>query len=381
VRPAVCVFWLEFLSPHVAALLHALVGQGTQVVVVVLGKVGEDRLRLGWKAAGPDTDLRGVRVMGPESADALLQERSPDIVHVTEGLGGNTVVRPHVAHVRRSNCRWGVMLESIDRRGIMGGLRWLAYNWRFRLAGRRPDFVLAIGADAVTWMRSVSGLGRHVYPFAYFLPGAAEAMQGRAEGADLPRILYAGQLIRRKRVDLLLKAYAKVCRGCASLHVVGDGPERSALLGLAQALGIENEVTFHGRVSLTDVSAFLADSDCLVLPSDHDGWGAVAGEALLCGVPVIVSSAVGACELVQCSGAGGVFRAGSMKQLCGLLEKQVARGRVKDEDRQHLAEWARSCIGGEIGAAYLQHILVAFSHGGDPPVAPWVARCQAKVSR
>jgi glycosyltransferase involved in cell wall biosynthesis len=373
------VFWLEFLSPHVAELLHGLAAQGTEVVVVVLGSMTPYRLHQGWQPAGPASVAKGIKVIDPAAAQALLQDRAGELIHIIEGLGGNAVVRPHVARLRASGCRWGVMAEVVDRRGIAGALRWLVYIWRFRLAGRRPDFVLAIGADAPAWMRATSGLGRQVYPFAYFLPATHEPVPDSVAADGLPRITYVGQLIRRKRVDLLLQACAIACRGRARLHIVGDGPEKAALQRLAQTLGISDAVTFHGVISLARVRAFLLDADCLVLPSDHDGWGAVVSESLLCGVPTIVSDAVGAREIVQCSGNGGVFAAGNAADLGRLLDRQLGNGRVTSEQRRSLAAWASSSLSGPAGAAYLRGVLAASLEDREPPAPPWVARSAAQA--
>lgn len=378
--PRRCVFWVEFVSPHMGALLRALAQQGVEVTVVVLGEVGADRLQLGWSGAAHGSGIDGIQVIDPLAGEALLRDRAGGLIHLTEGLGGNAVVRPGVERVRRSGCHWGVMAEAVDRRGIAGMLRWPLYLWRFRLAGRRPDFVLAIGADAVGWMRTTSGLARRVHPFAYFLPASGDVAAGSRDAHDLPRLIYVGQLITRKRVDLLLQGCARLCRGRASLHIVGEGPEEPALRELAQALRIADAVTFHGAVSMSEVRTFLAAADCLVLPSDHDGWGAVASEALLSGVPVIVSSAVGAREVVQCSGTGGVFQAGDAAALENLLERQLQGGRETAEQRRQLAQWARSCLSGEAGATYLQQLLDACCDGRPAPPAPWVAQSRARTT-
>ena len=50
----------------------------------------------------------------------------------------------------------------------------------------------------------------------------------------------------------------------------------------------------------------IAKYDALVLPSRHDGWGVVVNEALLQGVPVIVSDHVGAKCLVESPGGAGL---------------------------------------------------------------------------
>lgn len=51
--------------------------------------------------------------------------------------------------------------------------------------------------------------------------------------------------------------------------------------------------------------ACMARADVLVLPSWHDGWGAVVSEALMAGTPAIASDACGSAGVVRASGVGG----------------------------------------------------------------------------
>ena len=63
----------------------------------------------------------------------------------------------------------------------------------------------------------------------------------------------------------------------------------------------------------------IADYDILILPSRHDGWGLVVNEALLQGIPAIVSDKVGAKCLVEVSGAGAVFENENAQALSKIL--------------------------------------------------------------
>ena len=112
--------------------------------------------------------------------------------------------------------------------------------------------------------------------------------------------------------------------------------------------------------------------DCLVLPSRHDGWGAVVSEALLSGVPAVCSDACGVSGVVECSRVGGVFRSGDARSLAQVLSGVVSKGASPPEARIRLAAWARGCLSGAAGAAYLSEIIAHADTGrGTSPVAPW----------
>lgn len=120
---------------------------------------------------------------------------------------------------------------------------------------------------------------------------------------------------------------------------------------------------------MSEVRREMRDSDCLVLPSLHDGWGVVVTEALMVGTPAICSDRCGAAEAVMASGVGGVFRSNDPTSLSKLLCRQIELGRQKSSDRTALASWASS-FGARVGAEYL---LSVFSHrlaDAPRPIAP-----------
>lgn len=101
-----------------------------------------------------------------------------------------------------------------------------------------------------------------------------------------------GRLSSEKNHAFLLDAFAEVTRlrKNASLVLVGDGPEKSALTARAEALGISDRVIFYGASQ--DVPSLMSAMDVFVLPSLFEGLGIVALEAQASGLPVICSSSV-----------------------------------------------------------------------------------------
>ena len=107
-------------------------------------------------------------------------------------------------------------------------------------------------------------------------------------------VLFVGRLIPLKNLDFLLEAAV----GLSVKRVfVGDGPEEKSLRRKAEQEGLD--VFFAGRKSGEDLYAWYNLADVLVLPSHQEAFGAVAGEALTAGCPVIVSSHAGSAFLVR----------------------------------------------------------------------------------
>lgn len=108
-------------------------------------------------------------------------------------------------------------------------------------------------------------------------------------------------LIKRKRIDLLINAFKTVSEinKNAYLTIVGDGPERNSLEKQAKRLGIDKRILFTGRLERDAIASVLDKSDCFVLPSDLETFGVVYVEAMMKGLPVIATRCGGPEEFVE----------------------------------------------------------------------------------
>jgi glycosyltransferase involved in cell wall biosynthesis len=118
----------------------------------------------------------------------------------------------------------------------------------------------------------------------------------RAAGVASPRygegppLIFAGRLLKAKRVDVLLEAVAVLARTRPGvlLTVFGDGPYREALESLAAGLGIADRVEFRGHVATSgEVWEALGRSRIAVQPSEREGFGLFPLEAMAAGLPVV----------------------------------------------------------------------------------------------
>jgi glycosyltransferase involved in cell wall biosynthesis len=97
-------------------------------------------------------------------------------------------------------------------------------------------------------------------------------------------VIFAGRLIREKRVDLLIKAIAEVNATCA---IIGEGPEGSTLKKLTAEQDIENRISHIDFQPYARVISLFKASKIFVLPSHREGFGMAALEAMACRLPVI----------------------------------------------------------------------------------------------
>jgi glycosyltransferase involved in cell wall biosynthesis len=120
----------------------------------------------------------------------------------------------------------------------------------------------------------------------------AAALDGPRQGR-VPPLIYAGRLLREKRVDLLLRAVALLAPRLPGspgvlLTVFGDGPAKEALVRLAEELGIAGRVDFRGHVETSEeVWRNLGQARVAVQPSEREGFGLFPLEAMAAGLPVV----------------------------------------------------------------------------------------------
>ncbi|MCI4350228.1 MAG: glycosyltransferase family 4 protein [Thermoplasmata archaeon] len=116
-----------------------------------------------------------------------------------------------------------------------------------------------------------------------------------------PIVLYLGRLAAMKGVDTFLRAAARVLPFVpdATFVVAGDGPEFPRLLTLAAHLGIADHVLFLGWVTDDERTILLGRASVYVLPSVVEPFGISALEAMVAGVPTIVSKTSGVAEITE----------------------------------------------------------------------------------
>lgn len=145
-------------------------------------------------------------------------------------------------------------------------------------------------------------------------------------------IYFAGRLDSVKGLPVLLKAMQQVAeRTCpeTTLHLIGDGPQRSELQQLAHRLGIQSAVQFHGYLSQQEIQRHLRQADVVVLSSFYEGIPVVLIEALACGVPVVAPQITGIPELVQDGVNGFLFISGDSDQLAEKIVELLRKGSIR----------------------------------------------------
>ena len=144
-------------------------------------------------------------------------------------------------------------------------------------------------------------------------PHASRAPTDSGHPVDL---LFAGQLIRGKGVQLLLAAMARM-KTPRTLDIVGTGNMEPKLKALAAELGIADRVRFNGFQQ--NPQDWMRAARCVVVPSFwQEPYGLVAAEAVAPGRPVVAFGIGGLPE--ACGGKATLVPPGDIAALAKALE-------------------------------------------------------------
>jgi len=298
---------------------------------------------------GRGFQVAGIRTHVNPGAWRTIAAWKPDVVVVA----GYTSVTCHLVmnRLRKSGLPW---IFWAERPGVRGRNRLLGSLRKFALgrALRGPAGIAAIGqmAHEAYAKRADAACPIHNTPYCcevedYF---AIDASDRGTRGTR--SILYCGQLIERKGIDVLLEAFARVADKLpdATLSLVGTGPLKDTLIARLDPR-LRERVAFAGFHPVAELPPYFARADLFVLPSRHDGWGVVINQAISAGLPVVASDAVGAAaELVRPDENGYVVPAGDATALADamfrVLESPATLRRMSQASRQLAQEIRPSAI-------------------------------------
>lgn len=257
--------------------------------------------------------LRSVmRTIRPDVVLSFVDLVNLRVLLAAAGTGIPVVVEEHTDPTQYSAGR------------LAAGLRRVLYP--------RAGAVVVLTKDIAQWASAIAGPASvHVIPNPV-------GEQFRARQTDAPqqagKVMAVGRLAPEKGFDLLIRAFA----GCADAHpdwkleILGEGPQRPHLEGLARELGIDEKVVLRGAVKDTHLA--LQQSDLFVLSSRFEGFPMALLEAMACGLPVIAFDCrSGPREMIQ-NGVNGVLvppndvnaLTRAMSQLMGAAEERRRLG-------------------------------------------------------
>lgn len=158
--------------------------------------------------------------------------------------------------------------------------------------------------------------------------------------AVLPTLLYVGRLRRYKRVDLLIKLFARMVAfdPRIRLEIAGEGNYRTQLEELARRLGVSEAVTFLGFIPEDEKVAALSRAWISVTASDVEGWGLSVMEGAACSTPSVAFKISGLAESILHGRTG--FLANNEDEFVSYCLELIENEHLRDEMGAQARAWA-----------------------------------------
>jgi glycosyltransferase involved in cell wall biosynthesis len=154
-------------------------------------------------------------------------------------------------------------------------------------------------------------------------------------------VVFSGQIIRGKGVDVLLESLAKITTHFEAV-IIGDGSHRPYCERLSKRLGLSHRVHFTGFVPQAELKIYHRNASVAVISSVWpEPFGAVGLEAMRCGLPVVGFKSGGVGEWLIDGETGYLVPWMDRQQYAGRIEallrnKKLAR--TLGENGRELAE-------------------------------------------
>lgn len=352
------IFFQNCISPHQMPYISYLpkIAQVEKVIVVTPVADLEERKMMGWGMDGDNFERLEIIVSPSDDDVKRLIEDNVKQDNDTWCMFSGINAFPEVANWLRLSLPYSV------RRGIiteppyiyehplwMHAMRFAIQDWRYV---KYIDKMFVMGDEYMNYYKFWSKKW-DVVPFMYCTEWKNRTSYACLNGKL--KILYVGSLTDRKNVGILFDAVSSLDKDIQEdieLGIVGDGEKKDELMQKSSHEDFHATTTFYGVKNMKEVPEIMEQYDILVLPSKHDGWGAVVNEALTMGLYVVCSDACGAKYLIKNSTLGLVFCSNSKEDLRNVL---ISCHDNKDSIRlgvEKRVSWSKDNISGEEVAKY-----------------------------
>src|SRR5512143_3064726 len=261
--------WMNMPSFHQAGLFSALTdSQDVELRIVFARETALDRKHLGWNEEDrsyPHRFLSGRFALWDALRVAWSERKR---LHIVNGIGAEPAFALALFVLALARSRFVVYSEAFDPRQRSAGIRVLLRNSFGRWIAKRALGMLAVSHFAEQFYTQLGFAHERVYPFGYFQTHKVMTKSpATLTGGEKTEVIFVGQLIPRKGLELLLEAMQPLFADYTDLHlsVIGAGSEAQALQDRTRTLHIADRIKFEGTASSDMIQSRIALADVLVL--------------------------------------------------------------------------------------------------------------------
>ncbi len=229
------------------------------------------------------------------------------------------------------------------RNGAPAGLMKRAKNVAVRTLVNGSAGALALGTANERFYLQLGHPQERLYRVPYFVDNeavSASSREGLQNGAriraelgipgDAFVVIAVGKLMPRKRPFDIVRTLPMLDK---SVHLlwVGSGEMEDAVRAEAVSLGVSDRVHLAGFRAAAETWRLMGASDLFVLPAENEPWGLVINEAVVAGLPAVVSDECGAAEdLIVPQRTGDIVRVGDLPAWASAIRNWHSRATSGD---------------------------------------------------
>tara|TARA_B100001765_G_C19508128_1_gene344636 strand:+ start:3848 stop:4903 length:1056 start_codon:yes stop_codon:yes gene_type:complete len=343
-----------------------------QTTLVITEKINPQRVAMGWG----DPVIDGLNIVDLSSNNDKLEiiikeNKDSDSLHLFSGINAFPKVHIGFKLAISNGCRIGVFTEPYDFRGIKGLFRnFRGYIYKFKY-NSKIEFILTTGKIGVKQFVSFGFPKNKVFEWAYSVEKSIN--NNEEDNYQIPKIIFAGSLIKRKGCDILFSALKILQKEGlpfkANLFCL-DKNNLDKKEGFLKKYGFKQNIEFHSFLPNLELRKKISEHDVLVLPSRHDGWGAVVSESLAEGTKVVVSNKCGASTLINRYN-GEVLNDLSVTSVHASLKRIIEKGGISAKTRKFIKKNYENHVSGRVLVDYFIEILNWSDTRDSIPVCRW----------
>ncbi|TKD65537.1 glycosyltransferase family 4 protein [Flavobacterium sp. ASW18X] len=365
-------FWQNINSIHQSTFFREFSKLSNwDVTLVVTEKIKPFRIEMGWSVPTiPNLKIKDISDNSNSFSDII--QNNARAIHVFSAINGFKTINLALNLAVKKDCKIGIFSESYDYRGFKGKMRYLRGFYHYYKYDKSINFILSTGSIAKNQFTKFGFNENKIYEWAYSVEPSSNFIP--QEKNQVIQFCYAGSLIHRKGVDTLLEAIKilnnKKLNFECHLYCLKSKEELQQPL-LSDFKNLKN-IHFYEFLPNSELRSKISKHDCFILPSRHDGWGAVINEALAEGIKVIVSSKCGSSTLVN-DGNGHVLNKVAKEDIVEKMTAIIQDGPLNSYQRNLIQKSYEAKVSGKVLAHYMDSILshTFFTTIKSKPKTPW----------
>ncbi len=377
------ISWQNLLTDHQYFTWFEMQARGHEISFILGKTQDQDRQNQGWtssKSGQIPAYKLSIKGWWKQGRELILQNR--ESIHVFNGFWADRRFFLLILYAVAHNIKTVVLNESYseintgylrEENKFISLIKKLMRPLSYRIAilllkltnPKNPICLLAISPLAKKQFLQAGVNESQIYPWGYFIPESKQVEKPIKQTVPPLKLVFVGTLLRRKGLDLVIKAVREINKenSLVTLEIYGSGDIHQWMND------DEKNILYKGVIPFGHAQEVISKYDFLILPSLHDGWGVVVNEALLQGVPVILSDSVGAQSIINTSKAGILFKSNDLNDLVAAIRELIAKPEMREKMAIN-AEVVANKITPSSATKYLEQVLVHFFDHQEPHPTP-----------